>query len=100
MATTPTVLFRGAASTSSTTLYTAPSGTNVIVSEILVANTASSAATFTISMNGIVVIGGSSVPANSTAFFNVSSVLPATQIIAGFASATTVNFSISGVTIV
>jgi len=100
MATTATVLFRGAASTSSTTLYTSPSSTTTVVSEILVTNTASTPATFTISLNGTAIMSGASVSGYSTVFLNINEVLPATQILAGYSSATTVNFSISGVQII
>lgn len=100
MATTPTVLYRGAAATSSTTLYTSPSLTTTIVTEIIATNTAGSSASFTISLNGTVIIPAASIAANSVAIFNINEVLPTTQVIAGFASATTVNFSISGVQLV
>ena len=98
MATTPAVLYRGAAATSSTTLYTT-STTTTIVTNIAVTNTAASPATFTITLNGTVLIPAASLAANSTAFFDVKQVLGNGQIIAGFASATTVNFHISGVTL-
>lgn len=100
MATTPTVLYRGAAATTSTTLYTVPASTTAIVTEIIAANTAAASATFTISLNGVVIIPASSIAANTVAVFNINEVVPTGQIIAGFASATTVNFSISGVTLV
>ena len=100
MATTPAVLYRGAASTSSATLYTVPASTTAIVTNILVTNTAGTAATFTISLNGTVIIPAASIAANSTALFDIKQVVTTGQLIAGFASATTVNFSISGVTLV
>jgi hypothetical protein len=98
MATTPTALYRGAAATSSTTLYTT-STTTTIVTNMVVANTASSAATFTITLDGTAIISGASVAANSTAFFDLKQVLATGKVIAGYASATTVNFHISGVTL-
>jgi len=98
MATTPAVLYRGAAATSSTTLYTT-STTTTIVTNIAVTNTAASPATFTITLDGTVLIPAASIAANSTAFFDVKQVLATGKIIAGFASATTVNFHISGVTL-
>jgi len=98
MATTPAVLYRGAAATSSTTLYTT-STTTTIVTNIAVTNTAASSATFTITLDGTVLIPAASIVANSTAFFDVKQVLASGKIIAGFASATTVNFHISGVTL-
>lgn len=100
MAVTPTVLYRGAAATSSTTLYTTPASTTAIVSNIVVTNTAGTAATFTLSLNGTVIAAQTAIAANSTTFIDLKQVLPTTQIIAGYASATTVNFSISGVQVV
>ena len=43
MATTSKALFRGAAATSSATLYTVPSATTTVVTNIAVVNTAGSA---------------------------------------------------------
>jgi hypothetical protein len=97
MATTTKVLARTAAATSSTTLYTVPSTTTTVVSNIVVTNTATSSATFTLTLNGVALQSGSSLAANSSAYFDLKQVLATTQIIAGFASATTVNFHISGV---
>lgn len=97
MPTTTKVLARTAAATSSATLYTVPSATVTVVSNIVVTNTSASAATFTITLNGVAVQSGSSLAANSSAYFDLKQVLNATQVIAGFASATTVNFHISGV---
>ena len=58
------------------------------------------AGTITISLNGTVIIPTAAIAANTTAIFNINEVLPTTQILAGFASATTINFSISGIEIV
>ena len=99
MATTSKVLFRGAASTSSTTLYTTPSATTTVVTNIVVANTAATAATFDMSLDGVQVFNDAAIPANSTATFDLKQVLVATDLIEGLASATTVNFHISGVEI-
>lgn len=99
MAVTSKTLARTAAATSSTTLYTTPSATTTIVTNIVVANTAATAATFTLNLNGTAVLSGVSLGANSTAFFDLKQALAATQTISGFASATTVNFHISGVEI-
>ena len=99
MATTTKVLARTAAATSSTTLYTVPSATTAIITNIVVTNTAASAATFTVKINSIDILSGVSIAANTSAFFDVKQVVPATQVVAGSASATTVNFHISGVEI-
>ena len=91
-----------AAATTNTTLYTAPSSTGAVavVTNIAVANTSGSAQTFTINLNGNALLSGATLAANSTAFFDVKQVLNASQTIAGAASATSVNFLISGVEIV
>lgn len=100
MATTSKVLARTAASTINTTLYTVPALTTTVVTNILVANTASSAATFDLSLNGVQIFNDTAIAANSTAMFDLKQVLDATQTIQGLASATSVNFHISGVEIV
>lgn len=97
MAVTSKSFFRGAASTGNTTLYTVPAATTSTVTNIAVTNTAASAATFTLNLNGTALQSGSSIAANSTAYFDLKQVLATTQTISGSASAVTVNFHISGV---
>jgi hypothetical protein len=99
MAVTSKALARTAAATSSTTLYTVPSSTTTVVTNIVVTNSASSAATFTITLDGVDLFKTAAIAANSTAAFDLKQVLATTKIIAGFASAITVNFHISGVEI-
>jgi hypothetical protein len=100
MATTSKELFRGAATTSSATLYTVPASTTTVVTNIIITNTAGSAATFDLSLGGVQLANDVAIAANSIASFDLKQVLDATDIIAGLASATTVNFHISGVEIV
>lgn len=97
MATTSKALARTAAATSSATLYTVPASTTTIVTNIIVANTAASSATFTITLDGVAIVSGATVAANASVFFDLKQTLATTKIIAGFASAVTVNFHISGV---
>jgi hypothetical protein len=100
MAVTPTVLYRGAASlTTTTTLYTVPNSTTSVVTDIVVANTSSSAQTFTLTLDGVDINTTSSIAANSTAYIDCKQVLATTKTIKGGASATSVNFHISGVEI-
>jgi hypothetical protein len=99
MATTSKALFRGAAATSSTTLYTVPSATTTIVTSIIITNTTSTAGTFTLGLGGTnlataVVVGG-----NDSTVLDIKQTLTATQTITGNASATTINFHINGVEI-
>ena len=99
MATITKALARTAAATSSTTLYTVPSATTAVVTNIVVSNAAATAATFTMTFDGIEVFKDVALAANSTAMFDLKQVLATTKIIAGLASATTVKFHISGVEI-
>jgi hypothetical protein len=99
MATTSKVLFRGAASTSSTTLYTVPAATTAIVTNIVICNPTTSAATASLLLDDVDLLGTVAVAANSSAFFDLKQVLVATDTIKGLASATTVDFHISGVEI-
>lgn len=100
MATTTKVLFRGAATTTvGTTLYTVPASTTTVVSNIAVVNTAATAGTFDLALNGTKLATTQAIAANSTAYIDLKQVLVATNTITGGASATTINFHISGVEI-
>jgi hypothetical protein len=99
MAVTSKALFRGAAATSSTLLYTVPSATTAVVTDIVVTNTAAGSASFTILLNDISLATTVSIAANDSIDISLKQVLAATQTIKGSASATTVNFHISGVEI-
>lgn len=101
MAVTSKVLFRGAATTTTTTtLYTVPSATTAIISNIAVANTAGTAGTFTIALDGVVMHAATTIAANTTLYVDLKQTLEATKVLAGGASATSINFHISGVEIV
>jgi hypothetical protein len=99
MATTSKALARTSAATSSTTLYTVPADTTAVVTNIVVTNSASSSATFTITLDSVDLFKDATLAANTTAAFDLKQVLATTKIIAGLASATTVRFHISGVEI-
>lgn len=100
MATTTKALYRGAATTTlTTTLYTVPSATTAVVTNIVVTNTGASAYTFDLALDGVKLAAGTTIGANSIATFDLKQVLAATKIIAGGASNTAVNFHISGVEI-
>ncbi len=100
MATNPKLLFRGAATTSvGTTLYTTPSATTTVVSNIAVTNTSASDQTYTLALDGIALATTVNLIANTTQFIDLKQVLVATDTITGGASATSVNFHISGVEI-
>jgi hypothetical protein len=104
MATTAVQMFRGAASASNTTLYTVPTtGTQSIITNIVVTNTSGSAQTFTLNFDGVAFATTAAIAANGFVLFDLKQVLPANatpKTISGSASATSVNFHISGVEIV
>ncbi len=100
MATSTKALFRGAATTNTaTTLYTTPSGSSAVVTNIAISNTAGSTSTATISLNGTNIVPTVSIPANTVIVIDLKQVLSATQTITGGASTTAVTLHISGVEI-
>jgi hypothetical protein len=101
MATTTKALFRGAATTTvGTTLYTVPAATTTVVTSIVVTNTAGASGTFTISLGGTKLAETVTIASYDSTVIDLKQVLTATQTIQGGASATTINFHISGVEIV
>ena len=103
MATTTKVLARTAAATSSATLYTAPNtSTLAVVTNIVIANAATSASSATVSIDGVTIVPAINLDANSVVGFDMKQVIPASnpaKTITGFASTTAVTFHISGVEI-
>jgi len=99
MANTFKVLHRGNANTSDTTLYTVPAATTTLVNNILVANTSTSSAVYTMAFDGFSVAASVGIPANDTAVLDIKQVLTATNVITGYASASTVTFHLSGLEI-
>ena len=103
MATTTKALARTAAATSSTTLYTVPNTTTItVVSNIVLANAATSSSTATIAIDGVTIVPTVAIPANSLVGFDLKQVIPANatpKVISGSASTTAVSIHISGVEI-
>jgi hypothetical protein len=103
MAATPKVLARTAASlTTTTVLYTVPASTSTVLSSIVITSGAA-AGTFTLAMgpssSEIPLATTVAISANSIVTLDVKQVLDTTNTITGGASATTINFHISGVEI-
>ena len=96
MADTSITLFRGAAATSDTTLYTSPSSIAVAVTNIAIVNDSASAVTATINLATFPLLGGISVAANSTQFVDLEQIIYNGETITGSASTTDVNFHIAG----
>lgn len=100
MATTTKTLFRGAATTTvGTTLYTVPSATTTVITNIAVTNNGASAYTFTLGLAGYALHSATTIAANTTVYVDCKQVLAATEAITGGASNTSVNFHICGVEI-
>jgi hypothetical protein len=100
MATATKALFRGAATTTvGTTLYTVPSATVTVVTNIIITNTANASGTFTLGLGGTNLATTVTVGALDSTVLDIKQPLTATQTITGGASATTINFHISGVEI-
>jgi hypothetical protein len=99
MPTLTKALARAAFATSSATLYTVPSATTTVISNIVITNTAGTAGTFTLALNGVAIASAVSVTANSITVIDLKQVLATTQTITGLASATSINYHISGVEI-
>ena len=99
MAVTSKALARTSAATSSATLYTVPSATTAVITNIAVANTAGSAGTFTLLLDDVDLHTTTAIAANTTVYIDCKQVLAAAKTIKGFASATTIDFHISGVEI-
>jgi hypothetical protein len=101
MATVSKTLFRGAATTTtSTVLYTVPSATTAVVTSVVITNTTGAAGTFTMGLGGTNLATTVTVAGFDSTVIDLKQVLVAAQTITGGASATTINFHISGVEIV
>jgi hypothetical protein len=102
MAITATLIYRGTlTTTTTTTLYTASS--NTVVSNIALTNTTSSAATATIGLStggtSVALLSAVTIPANSTAFFDLKQYVANGQTVTGGAgTASAITAHISGVT--
>lgn len=99
MATVSKQFFRGAAALTETTLYSVPSSTSAVVTNIIITNTSADPATVTIELNGVPIILNGEIQGNDAIVWDIKQVLDQLDIITGYASATTVNFHISGVEI-
>jgi hypothetical protein len=99
MATTTKALARAAAATSSATLYTVPSSTTAVITNIAVTNTAGTAGTFSLLLDDVALHTTTAIGANTTVYIDLKQVLATTKTVKGLASATSINFHISGVEI-
>lgn len=92
-------LFRGAATTGSSTLYTVPDSTTTMVTAVMIVNSSASVQTYTLNLGGVPIASGVSVGANDSILIEPKQALVATNTITGLASATSVYFHITGLEI-
>jgi hypothetical protein len=93
---TSQTLFRGAASTSSTTLYTSPTSVAVCITNIAICNDTAGALTASLSLAGVPLFSGLSVAANSTTYLTPDQIIYNGEVIAGSGSSTAIDFHIAG----
>jgi hypothetical protein len=96
VADTSITLYRGAAATSNTTLYTSPSSIAVAVTNIAIVNDTASTATATINLATIPLVSSISLAANTTQFIDLEQIIYNGETITGSASTTAVDFHIAG----
>lgn len=72
---TSKLLYRGYLSSMPSTLYVPPINATVIITNIVVANTLSTPDTFYINVNGVPLLSGVSIEGNTSAFFDLKTVL-------------------------
>lgn len=84
-----------------TNLYTVPSATTAVVTNIVVANRGGQTYWFTLQFDELDVLSHVSIAANTTAFFDLKQVLTPGQAVSirGFAESSDIAFHISGVEI-
>ena len=97
MAANPTLFYRGAAATSSATLYTVPSSTTSVLTDIVVSNTSTDQQYVTMTVDGVNILPAVPISANTVINLQPKTVMATTKILAGFATSAYVKFHISGV---
>jgi|FreactTroBogLake_1042271.scaffolds.fasta_scaffold14769_2 hypothetical protein len=99
MPVTPTALARANAVSGTNTLVFSGTGSPTIITNVVVANSGTVAGAFTLSISGIPLLGAVTVPANSSAFFDLKQVVNSGTTVSGFATISGISYHISGVTI-
>ena len=94
---TPVLFYRGAAATTSTTIYTVPSSTVSILTDIVISSTDTNQQTVTILVDGVVLVPTVPVPSNSVLNFQFRTVIGAGKTITALAGSTNINLHVSGV---
>jgi len=93
---TSITLYRGAAATSSTTLYTAPASVAVCITNIAICNDSGAGVTASLSLGGVPLFTSLSVGANTTTYLTPDQIIYNGEVIDAHASSTSLNFHIAG----
>lgn len=93
---TSVTFFRGAATTSSVTVYTCPAKMTICVTNIAITNTTAGGVTATLSLGGVALFSGLALAANTTTYLTPDQIIYDGEVIAATASSTSVNFHIAG----
>jgi hypothetical protein len=96
MATTIKALARGTFATSSGTIYTVPSATTAIATNITICNTAASPRSFYIVVDGVELFSNTSINQYTTIVIDLKQAIGATKIVTGYADATGLKYHITG----
>jgi hypothetical protein len=99
MASSPKLFYRGSAATSSATLYTVPSGTTSVMTDIVISNTSANQQYVTMTVDGVNILPTVPVSPNTVISLQPKTVIAAGLVVAGFATSADVKFHISGVEI-
>jgi len=93
---TSITLYRGAAATSSTTLYTSPANMAVCITNIAICNDSAGSLTASLSLGGVPLFTSLAVAANTTTYLTPDQIIYNGEVIAGSASSTSIDFHIAG----
>lgn len=103
MANTFTIIYRGAtpavSPSSASTVYTVPSSTTTLVTNVVVSNSDTSARTYTIYLDNVGLAVESTVPARDSVVIDAKQVLTTGDTVSLLASNSSVSFHISGLEI-
>ncbi|QPB09931.1 hypothetical protein CPT_Sitrop_016 [Streptomyces phage Sitrop] len=97
MANTPKALFRGNTTTTLATVYTVPTSTTAIVTNIVIANSSTTASTVLIQLDGINILPTMSVPGNGIFTLDIAQPMNAAGTVKVQGSTTTCAVHIAGV---
>jgi hypothetical protein len=100
MALTVKALSRGEFATSSATIYTVPSGTTAVATNISICNTTGSSISFYILLDGVELFSNTSINQYTTIVIDLKQAIGASDLLTGYATASGLKYHITGTEIV